>query len=90
MHQYSDGDIVKKATCTSEGYKLKKCGCGAEELEHIPKKAHNWVENGHQDATCTKDGYTEYKCSACGATKHDNIISATGEHHWPVHRCSAC
>ena len=84
-HEYIiDGGIVKKATCTSEGYKLKKCNCGAEELERIPKKAHNWVENGHQDATCTKDGYTEYKCSACGATKHDNIISATGEHHFTV------
>ena len=86
VHQYSDGDIVKEATCTSEGYKLKKCNCGAEELERIAvdKEAHNWVENGHQDATCTKDGYTEYKCSACGATKHDNIISATGEHHFTV------
>ena len=82
VHQYSDGDIVKEATCTSEGYKLKKCGCGAEELERIPKKAHNWVENEHKDATCVEDGYTEYKCSACGATKRDNIISATGEHHF--------
>ena len=86
VHQYADGGIVKEATCTSEGYKLKKCNCGAEELERIAvdKEAHNWVENGHQDATCTKDGYTEYKCSACGATKHDNIISATGEHHFTV------
>ena len=50
----------------------------------VDKEAHNWVENGHQDATCTKDGYTEYKCSACGATKRDNIISATGEHHFTV------
>ena len=85
VHQYSDGDIVKEATCTSEGYKLKKCNCGAEELERIAvdKEAHNWVENGHQDATCTKDGYTEYKCSACGETKRD-IISATGEHHFTV------
>ena len=85
-HQYADGDIVKEATCTSEGYKLKKCSCGAEELERIAvdKEAHNWVENGHQDATCTKAGYTEYKCSACGATKHDNIISATGDHHFTV------
>ena len=85
-HQYADGGIVKEATCISEGYKLKKCNCGAEELERIAvdKEAHNWVENGHQDATCTKDGYTEYKCSACGATKHDNIISATGEHHFTV------
>ena len=87
VHQYDvDGGIVKEATCISEGYKLKKCNCGAEELERIAvdKEAHNWVENGHQDATCTKDGYTEYKCSACGATKHDNIISATGEHHFTV------
>ena len=30
VHQYSDGSIVKEATCTSEGYKLKKCNCGAE------------------------------------------------------------
>ena len=87
VHQYTDSDVVKEATCTSEGYKLKKCSsCGAEELEHIAidKDAHNWVESEHKDATCTKDGYTEYKCSACGATKHDNIISATGEHHFTV------
>lgn len=86
VHQYSEGDIVKKATCTSEGYKLKKCSnCGAEELEHIAidKEAHNWVESEHKDATCTKDGYTEYKCSACGETKRDEI-SATGEHHFTV------
>ena len=86
QHQYSEGDIVKKATCISEGYKLKKCSCGAEELEHIAidKEAHNWVESEHKDATCTEDGYTEYKCSACGETKRDNIISATGEHHFTV------
>ena len=83
VHQYADGGVVKEATCTSEGYKLKKCGCGAEELERIPKKAHNWVENEHQDATCVKDGYTEYKCFACGATKRDEI-PATGEHHFTV------
>ena len=86
VHQYSEDDIVKKATCTSEGYKLKKCSnCGAEELEHIAidKEAHNWVESEHKDATCTKDGYTEYKCSACGETKRDEI-SATGEHHFTV------
>lgn len=86
VHQYSEGDIVKEATCTSEGYKLKKCSkCGAEELERIAvdKEAHNWVENRHQDATCTKGGYTEYKCSACGETKRDEI-SATGEHHFTV------
>jgi len=86
VHQYSEGDIVKEATCTSEGYKLKKCSkCGAEELERIAidKDAHNWVENEHQDATCTKDGYTEYKCSACGETKRDEI-SATGKHHFTV------
>ena len=84
VHQYSEGDIVKKATCTSEGYKLKKCSkCGVEELERIAQKAHNWVESGHKDATCTEDGYTEYKCSACGETKRDEI-SATGEHHFTV------
>ena len=87
VHQYSEGGIVKKATCTSEGYKLKKCSkCGVEELERIAidKDAHSWVESKHKDATCTEDGYTEYKCSACGETKRDNIISAIGEHHFTV------
>lgn len=85
VHQYSDGDIVKEATCISEGYKLKKCNCGAEELERIEidKEAHNWVKSEHKDATCTEDGYTEYKCSACGETKRDKI-PATGEHHFTV------
>lgn len=86
VHQYSDGDIVKKATCTSEGYKLKKCECGAEELEHIAidPEAHNWVESEHKDATCTEGGYTEYKCSACGKTMKGNEVSATGKHHFTV------
>ena len=55
-------------------------------LHHIAidKDAHSWVESKHKDATCTEDGYTEYKCSACGETKRDNIISATGEHHFTV------
>ena len=84
VHQYSEGDIVKKATCTSEGYKLKKCSkCGAEEMERIGKKDHTWVQSKHQDATCVAGGYTEYKCSACGETKRDEI-SATGEHHFTV------
>ena len=84
VHEYADSQTVKEATCTSEGYKLKKCSsCGAEELERIAQKAHNWVESGHKDATCTEDGYTEYKCSACGETKRDKI-PATGEHHFTV------
>ena len=87
VHEYADSQTVKEATCTSEGYKLKKCSkCGVEELERIAidKDAHSWVESKHKDATCTEDGYTEYKCSACGETKRDNIISATGEHHFTV------
>ena len=84
VHQYADGGVVKEATCTSEGYKLKKCSkCGVEELERIAQEAHNWVESEHKDATCTESGYTEYKCSACGETKRDEI-SATGEHHFTV------
>ena len=84
VHEYADSQTVKEATCTSEGYKLKKCSkCGVEELERIAQKAHNWVESEHKDATCTESGYTEYKCSACGETKRDEI-SATGEHHFTV------
>ena len=84
VHQYADSDVVKEATCTSEGYKLKKCSkCGAEEMERIGKKDHTWVQSKHQDATCVEGGYTEYKCSACGETKRDEI-SATGKHHFTV------
>ena len=95
VHQYdADGGIVKEATCISEGYKLKKCNCGAEELERIAvdKEAHNWVENGHQDATCTKGGYTEYKCSACGETKRDNIAIDKDAHSWveSEHKDATC
>ena len=84
VHEYADSQTVKEATCTSEGYKLKKCSkCGAEEMERIGKKDHTWVQSKHQDATCVAGGYTEYKCSACGETKRDEI-SATGEHHFTV------
>ena len=85
-HNFTAGETVKSPTCTSEGYKLKKCECGAEELEHIAidKDAHSWVESEHKDATCTEDGYTEYKCSACGETEKRDVVTATGEHHFTV------
>lgn len=83
-HQYTYESTLQEATCAIKGYKLKKCSeCGAEELEYIAQKAHNWVKNGQRDATCVKDGYIEYKCSACGETRRD-IIPATGEHHFTV------
>ena len=54
----------------------------AAEISYSGCTEHSWDEGVVTDPTCTKDGYTTYTCSACGQTRIDNVVSASGEHSY--------
>ncbi len=75
IHQWNDGETVKKATCLEMGEKTFTCKlCGAEKTEVIPT-LHTTGEcysiiSGNA-ATCTKDSTLLLKCAICGHEKYD-------------------
>lgn len=52
-------------------------------VEHREKvdTDHDWVSQGHKDATCTEDGGTTSNCSVCGQTKFEKDENKLG-HVW--------
>ncbi len=71
-HNYVENSRVD-ATCTSNGYLIKKCSCGDEIYEPIPAFNHDWKETGRSEAVCMNGGYVDYKCSICHETKRERI-----------------
>ena len=69
----------KAATCTEEGYVIKKCNdCGEVVYrETIGVKGHDW-EWKETAATCTTSGSKGYVCRNCGTTKDMTTIPAKG------------
>ena len=66
-HRYTDWNVEKPATCTSDGIQSRECrACGEDETQIIAAQGHTEALILAQDATCTKDGQTEGKvCSIC-------------------------
>ena len=59
-------EVVKKATCTKNGKRLKTCEkCGVEEEEKIPA-SHDLKESARQPATCTTEGWAMMYCAREG------------------------
>lgn len=80
-HNWSEGVIEKKATCTEKGMQIVTClRCGKEKEEEIPAVGHAVVRDEEIPATCETDGKTEGNhCSACGKIlTEQKTIPATG------------
>ena len=83
-HNWSEGVVEKKATCTEKGMQIVTClRCGKEKEEEIPATGHKEVKDTAVAATCEKDGMTEGShCSVCGKIlTEQKTIKATG-HSW--------
>ena len=78
-HQWDEGTVTRKPTCTEAGEKTYTCkACGERKTETIEATDHQWDEGTvTTEPTCTKAGEKTYTCEACGETKTD-IIEATG------------
>ena len=71
-------DAAVESTCTkagkTEGSHCSVCGKILKEQKETPLKDHTWDEGKiTKEATCTQKGEKTYTCSACGATKTEEI-----------------
>lgn len=73
LHAYKITRIAP--TCTSEGYTLYQCSCGAEKREDfLPAKGHTWGEwSVLSEPTFTELGKKERSCTVCGQTETEDI-----------------
>lgn len=74
-----DWEIVTDATCTEDGYKVKKCTTCDEVLEDevIPALGHDYSVVV-TPANCTEKGYSTYTCATCGDTYVDDYVDELG------------
>ena len=81
-HSFGAGKLVA-ATCTQEGYTLRKCSvCGFEDKQDVKEAlGHEFKETETVTPTCEVDGYVESQCKTCGEIKRENVVKATG-HDW--------
>ena len=74
-HEFVAGTVVAP-TCTTDGYTVYTCTCGATENRDTVPAAHTWV-----DATCT----APKTCSACQATEGEAL-----QHTFVEGTCTGC
>ena len=73
LHAYKITRIAP--TCTSEGYTLYQCSCGAEKREDfLPAKGHTWGEwEVLEKPTFTELGKKKRSCTVCDVTELEDI-----------------
>lgn len=78
-HTYENWEIIKEATCTSEGSKERYCPCGEKQTSTINKLEHNYGSwNITEEATCKNTGSKERICD-CGYI--ENEVIPTNNNH---------
>ena len=79
-HKYGDWATTKPATCLEAGEQERVCDCGDKQTKEIPATGHTF-DNGvvTKAATCSVPGEKTFTCTACGATKVEEIKA---DHVW--------
>ena len=100
MHKHDAGEwtVVKEATCTEEGKKVRKCTSCGEEIEAavIPKAEHTEGEwKTVVEATEDREGQREIHCTVCDALlKTETIPKLPHEHkasgQWEIVKAPTC
>lgn len=80
----SEGWIIKEPTCTTDGYRVKKCEtCGKiKAQETIPALGHDYKPDDNQEASycinvdSVNGGTSNYTCRRCGTKKQEKCIKA--------------
>lgn len=77
-HSYSSKTI--KATCTSGGYTVHTCSCGASYTDnYTDATGHRWPDwKTVKKATTSSEGRKQRTCSSCGKTESKTIAKVQG------------
>ena len=69
-HDYGDWEIIREASCTKDGIKVRVCNdCDHEITRKIQAIGqHNYTEQVTTEATCITDGVKTFTCSQCSDT----------------------
>lgn len=89
IHNFSEWEIVTKATCTQTGLKQRDCSCGEIQKVEIAALGHTEATDAAVAATCTETGLTEGKhCSVCNEILVARSETAALGHDWKSATCS--
>ena len=79
-HSHSYSSKTVKATCTSDGYTVHTCSCGASYTDNYTSATgHKWSEwKTVKKATTSSEGRKQRTCSSCGKTESKTIAKVQG------------
>lgn len=83
-HQWDEGTIIKKPTCTTTGEKIYRCkNCEQTKSETISALGHNYSNEYTVDkaASCTENGSKSRHCLVCENRADETVIEKLG-HDW--------
>lgn len=87
-HSHSYSSKTVKATCTSDGYTVHTCSCGASYTDNYTSATgHRWSEwKTVKKATTSSEGRKQRTCSSCGKTESKTIAKVKGSSTSGGHR----
>lgn len=79
-HSHSYSSKTVKATCTSGGYTVHTCSCGASYTDsYTDATGHKWSDwKTVKKATTSSEGKKQRTCSSCGKTESKTIAKVQG------------
>ena len=79
-HSHSYSSKTVKATCTSGGYTVHTCSCGASYTDsYTDATGHRWSDwKTVKKATTSSEGRKQRACSSCGKTESKTIAKVQG------------
>ena len=80
VHQWEEGEIVLKPTCTKEGSLIYTCSiCKATKTEVLKALGHDYSKDWTIDkkATCTESGSKSHHCTRCDSKVDTTVIPKT-------------
>lgn len=87
-HSHSYSSKTVKATCTSGGYTVHTCSCGASYTDNYTSATgHKWSDwKTVKKATTSSEGRKQRTCSSCGKTESKTIAKVKGSSTSGGHR----
>lgn len=87
-HSHSYSSKTVKATCTSGGYTVHTCSCGASYTDsYTDATGHRWSDwKTVKKATTSSEGKKQRTCSSCGKTESKTIAKVQGSSTSGGHR----